>query len=98
MKTRRSMLISFAGETWDETLLVQKVGESIGYGRTMQLCEQLWDEKDKGAAHATYCCTYFLVSCPGTAHERDESCPWCCGAGRVTKKVAEAICAQQGDR
>lgn len=82
-----------------EKELVRLVGERIGYGRTMQLCEQLWDEKmpGMGAAHATYCCTTFLVPCPGCApaRERNEHCGWCCGAGRVTKKVAEAI-AREG--
>lgn len=81
---------------------VRAIGEAIGYGRTMQLCEQLWREKltphgMAGGEHATYCCASMLVSCPGCAEarERGDHCDWCCGAGRVTKRVAEAIEACQ---
>lgn len=88
----------------NEESLVRTVGDQIGYGRTMQLCEQLWREtlkKDglEGGEHSalvvTGCCVTFLVPCPGKAHrkKRDEHehCDWCCGAGRVTEKVAWAI-------
>jgi len=82
-----------------EEELVRKLGEDIGYGRTMQLCEKLWNDKlaragmKRGGEHAVYCCAIFLVPCPGCApaRRRDESCGWCCGAGRVTKRVAKAI-------
>jgi len=81
-----------------EEVMVRNLGDQIGYGRTMQLCEQIWNEKLKAqglpeGAHATYCCTQFLVPCPGCpeARAKDEHCDWCCGAGRVTEKVAETI-------
>lgn len=85
--------------SYPEERLVQEVGEKIGYGRTMQLCERLWGEKlegsglPKGGAHAVYCCGVFLVPCPGVAHRNSQgpSCDWCCGAGRVTDKVAWAM-------
>ena len=83
----------------NEEGLVQAVGETIGYGRTMQLCEALWgkvleaDGLPAGGAIASYCCVVFLIPCPGQAHKRQAGshCDWCCGAGRVTKKVAEAM-------
>lgn len=82
-----------------EEALVAELGERIGYGRTMQLCEKLWGQKlarmgqPAGGAHASYCCVTFLVRCPGCgpAYERGEHCEWCCGAGRVTKIVAKTI-------
>ena len=70
---------------------VSKLGEAIGYGRTMQLCEELWNESLKskygisGGAHSTGPCTALLVPC-GCAG----NCDWCCGSGRVTKRVAKA--------
>lgn len=84
----------------NEERLVSELGERIGYGRTMQLCERLWGERlatlglPADGAHATYCCVTFLVPCPGCepARERGETCDWCCGAQRVTKRVAETIC------
>src|SRR5437016_4138605 len=75
------------------------LGTRIGYGRTMQLCEQLWGESERadglpaGGSHSVYCCVAFLVPCPGRAHQdgQGHKCDWCCGAGRVTRKVAEAV-------
>lgn len=82
-----------------ETALVQAVGDRIGYGRTMQLAQQLWSETlaseglPPGGAHSVYCCEAFLVPCPNSAHVIGDGhkCDWCCGAGRVTKKVAWAM-------
>lgn len=73
--------------------LVRELGERMGYGRVMQLCEKIWNEKDPGGAHASYCSSGDLVPCPGCrdARERHEHCEWCCGAGRVTRRVAKVI-------
>lgn len=84
--------------------LVREVGRSIGYGRTMQLCEQLWRE-DLVAIHnlppggelTVYACAALMVPCPCPENGRDANghCDWCCGAKRVTKRVLEAITEQQ---
>lgn len=88
-----------------EESAVRELGDRIGYGRAMQLCEELWSKKleaqglPAGGAHAHYCCAAFLVPCPCCvpARQKDEdcacgsSCDWCCGACRVTKRVAQAI-------
>jgi hypothetical protein len=68
---------------------VRRLGEQIGYGRTMQLCEELWNEHEpKGHGHSVGPCLALLTPCacvesePGPA-----SCNWCCGTGRVTQHV-----------
>jgi len=69
---------------------VRKLGEKIGYGQVMMLCEMLWyDEVEgNGSNFSVGCCTAFLVDCPcGDA----VACAWCVGSRRVTKKVAEAM-------
>lgn len=71
----------------------RRLGRRIGYGRMMQLGEQLWREVLavdglEGAEHSTGPCVSFLVPCPCRSASR---CDWCCGAGRVTKRVAEAM-------
>lgn len=73
-----------------EKELVQHLGESIGYGRTMQLCEQLWNEKMPGAAHSCGPCLACLVPCACVEAGEAATCDWCCGAGRVTKRVRAA--------
>lgn len=83
----------------DEDGQVRALGEHIGYGNLMVLAQKLWAETlrtkhglDGGYAFAVYCCEMFLVPCPGSAHRQAEGrCDWCCGAGRVTKKVAWAM-------
>jgi len=32
-----------------------------------------------------------MIKCPGPQHNSDGPCDWCCGAGRVTKFVADII-------
>ena len=79
----------------EEENAVQQLGELIGYGRTMQLCEQLWRKSLKrdgwpvGGEHTTGpCATFMVVYSDGVA------CDWCCGAGRVTKKVFAVMTSQ----
>ena len=88
-----------------EEKLVREIGRSIGYGRTMQLCEQLWREDlveihhlKPGGEHTTGPCAAMMVPCPCQKNGRDANghCDWCCGAGRVTKRVRKAIMATLG--
>ena len=80
---------------------VRELGDAIGYGRLMQLTEQLWAEANarngvpKGAEHAHYCCVALLVPCVCVGGEPEDTahCDWCCGAGRVTKAVHKLIAA-----
>ena len=78
----------------DETEQVRALGERIGFGNMMVLAERLWRDLLGGAGgeRVAYCCAAFMVPCPGCKKvEHPGKCDWCCGAGRVTKKVAEAI-------
>lgn len=77
----------------DEEFSVRLLGDAIGYGRVMQLAEQIWNKKTPGAALSVGCCTAFLVDCPCPDDGKDENghCDWCCGSGRVTKKVLLAM-------
>lgn len=71
---------------------VKYLGERIGFGRMMQLAEEMWEQKDPGGAHSVGPCTFFLVPCPHSYSEGDGvKCEWCCGSGRVTRKVLEAM-------
>lgn len=83
-----------------EEELVREVGRSIGYGRTMQLCEQLWREDlvaihklSPGGEHSVGPCVALLQPCPCPEKARGENahCDWCCGTGRVTERVLRAI-------
>jgi hypothetical protein len=83
----------------DEERAVRDLGERIGYGRVMQLVEKIWNAKVPGGAHSHGPCVAFLVPCPCPASGRDANghCEWCCGAGRVTARVARAM-AEAGAR
>jgi hypothetical protein len=72
---------------------VEKLGDDIGYGNIMQLCEEIWSRKAAaegipGSAHSRGPCVFFLVPCPCPSPVK---CDWCCGNGRVTKRVSEAM-------
>lgn len=81
----------------EEKNAVRELGEMIGYGRVMQLCEQIWDRKVAGAALSVGPCTSTLIRCPHPESGRDEGghCDWCCGSGRITRRVMVAI-AERG--
>lgn len=88
---------NFREREWYEMMLVRKVGDEIGYGRTMQLCEQLWREilgPLAGGEFGLHCCVGSLVQCPGC--KPGAPCDWCCGSSRVTKRVAQAIINSEG--
>lgn len=78
---------------------VRALGDRIGYGALMHFAEQEWSAKlareglPPGGAHSRGCCVAFLVPCPGceARTEQNPHCDWCCGAGRVTQRVAQAI-------
>lgn len=82
---------------------VRRLGDQIGYGRLMQAAETVWRAKaiaqnTPGSEYVVGCCGAFMVPCPhrdNDAPERyfDENghCDWCCGSGRVTKRVAQAM-------
>lgn len=74
----------------EEENAVRELGDLIGYGRMMQLAEQIWEKKMPGAAHSTGPCTSMLVPCPHLERDENLHCKWCCGSGRVTKRVLEA--------
>lgn len=79
-----------------QEVLVRSIGDAIGYGRTMQLCEQIWKEKAlaqniPGSEHTTGPCGAFMVPCPHPVLDANGHCEICCGAGRVTKGVLELI-------
>ncbi len=82
----------------NERSLVRALGDMIGYGRMMQLAEQCWRSKLEsdgleGGEHTTGPCAAMMVPCPHPENGRDANghCDWCCGAGRVTKKVRAAM-------
>lgn len=76
----------------NEVIEVVRLCELFGYGRVMQIANQEWQRKlvkcghkDGGGAHSVGCCEAFLVKCC----DSPTNCDWCCGSGKITKKVAE---------
>lgn len=84
---------------------VELLGDAIGYGRLMQAAETVWRRKAKangtpGSEHTTGPCAAFMTRCPhhddGAKEAHPEwfsagHCDWCCGAGRVTQRVAASM-------
>lgn len=81
----------------NEESAVRNLGNAIGYGRLFQLAEQIWEQKQPGMAISNGPCTGMLVKCPcpDVAQRVEKHCSWCCGAGRVTKKVLSAMQVSQ---
>lgn len=82
----------------EEERLVRDLGDAIGYGRTMQLCEKIWralliaQGLPGGGEHTTGPCAAFMVPCQCVEEAEPElddngHCDWCCGARRVTERV-----------
>lgn len=76
-----------------EKPIVKQIGDAIGYGRLMQLAEQIWREKLAergldGGEHTVGACAAFMVPCEHWVKDDRGHCDICCGAGRVTKGVA----------
>ncbi len=90
-----------AQKTWaerakQEANLVRTIGDQIGYGRVMQACEKIWREKAiaqglAGGELTVGPCGSFMVPCPHPTQDENGHCHWCCGSGRVTKRVREAM-------
>lgn len=80
-----------------EESLVRTLGDEIGYGRLMQLAEQLWRAKaasqglPPGGEITNGPCAAFMVPCPHTVKDANGHCEICCGCGRVTKWVARNL-------
>lgn len=72
-----------------ERPVVRELGERIGYGRVMQLCEELWREKQPGGEHTVGPGGMFMVPCPHPEGGNLVGCDWCCGSGRITRRIAE---------
>lgn len=79
-----------------EERLVRDLGDAIGYGRLMQLAEEIWRDKaiadgTPGSEITTGPCAAFMIacSCPPSGLDRNGHCEWCCGSGRVTRLVGE---------
>ena len=82
---------------------VRRLGEAIGYGRLMQLAEQIWSEKAKeqgtpGSEHTTGPCAAFIVTCPHTFKDRNGHCDICCGSGRITRWVFDNLAVLENGR
>jgi hypothetical protein len=81
----------------NEARIVRAIGGMFGYGRVMQLAEELWREKLKihnmeGGEHTVGPCATFMVPCPHPENNNQTAgCDWCCGSGRVTERVREAM-------
>jgi hypothetical protein len=78
-----------------EERAVRELGDDIGYGRLMQCAEKVWREVaiaqgTPGSEHTTGPCAAMLVPCEHIDNGRGH-CDWCCGSGRVTKRVAEEM-------
>jgi len=74
---------------------VQTLGDQIGYGRLMQLGEQIWRERllgdgIPGGEHTVGPCAAMMVKCSHPVRDENGHCDICCGSGRVTKWVAKA--------
>lgn len=84
-----------------EKAIVRELGDRMGYGRIMQLCEEIWREKAfaqgiGGNEHTIGPCGFFMVPCPHPIKDESGHCDICCGSGRVTKGVLAAV--QENER
>ncbi len=86
-----------------EDAIVTELGHRIGFGRVMQAAEAAWkrvavERGTAGSEHTVGPCAALLVSCPhldpeppAACFDKHGHCDWCCGARRVTERVARAI-------
>ena len=93
VKRARAILDALAAKSDED--LVRALGDRIGYGRTMQLAEELWRERlprdglPVGGELTVGPCAAALVPCVCEREDR-HLCAWCCGTGRVTRRVRRA--------
>lgn len=75
---------------------VYALGLRIGWGYVMQLAERCWREHleaiddPPGGEHTVGPAAALLVACHCSVDERSR-CDWCCGVGRVTRRVRRAM-------
>lgn len=74
--------------------MVRELCKRLGYGAVMHFAEECWREDVPsglaGAEHTCGPCATFMVRCEHTG-DGPVNCDWCCGSGRVTKRVAQAM-------
>ena len=80
---------------------VERIGAQIGYGRLMDLAEQVWGERlategRAGGQHTVGPCADFIVPCTHPVRDVNDPCGVCCGSGRVTRWVAENLARGAG--
>jgi hypothetical protein len=85
----------------DEKKVVKELGDYIGYGRVMQLAQECWREHLipfdlMGGEMALGPCVAATVSCPHPLLDANGHCDICCGAGWITKGVAELLPSRTG--
>lgn len=71
--------------------------EDIGYGAVMHYAESLWAdiEGNRKSNHTVGPCAVFMVPCEHQGSDNGAvGCDWCCGSGRVTTRVLEAMRAE----
>jgi hypothetical protein len=79
----------------DEKQLIRHLGDTMGYGRIMQLCNEIWREKlvEQGILGGEFVygpCAAFTIPCKHPEKDENGHCEWCSGAGWVTKHAANA--------
>jgi hypothetical protein len=78
----------------DEEMLIGILGGYIGFGNIMQLCERIWRKRlgpSAGGELTVGPAAAMLVRCPHPELTQGGHCVWCCGSGRITKRVLRAI-------
>lgn len=74
---------------------VRKLGDSIGYGRLMQLACQEWGKslnangQSSGGNFVIGPCSATVTQCGCSGAHTGDVCDWCCGTGWLTKHVRE---------
>lgn len=81
--------------------IVYTLGETMGFGRIMQLAEECWRDYLKkngypeGSEHTTGPCKCFIIPCvcreEGNEEMKEAGCDWCFGCGKLTKTVYELV-------
>lgn len=84
-----------------EERIAREMGAQIGFGRMMQLGQQLWREQliagglPGGGEFSIGPCVAFMVPCQCVEDANPEldangHCEWCCGSHQVTQRVRDA--------
>jgi len=77
----------------DQEAIIGALGSIIGFGNIMHLCEMIWRKRlgdATGGELTVGPCSSCLVRCPHP-NSGPSNCEWCCGSGRITKRVLRAI-------